>query len=67
MPLVFVAFGKPPSNGPRTIVRLVSNFGFLAYFIYSGFIADNLNAYFAQLEWSFILPDPAASSIDDAR
>src|SRR6516164_10695482 len=42
------------------IISLVSNFGFLAYFKYSGFITDNLNALFAHLGWSLKLPDPAA-------
>ncbi|MSQ95777.1 MAG: MBOAT family protein [Gemmataceae bacterium] len=36
------------------IISLVSNFGFLAYFKYSGFITENLNAAF-----SLGLPDPA--------
>src|SRR5882672_3583860 len=31
------------------IISLVSNFGFLAYFKYSGFITDNLNELIAQL------------------
>ena len=41
------------------IISLVSNFGFLAYFKYSGFITENVNALF---EWegnAFRLPDPA--------
>src|SRR5581483_5597916 len=42
------------------IISLVSNFGFLAYFKYSGFITDNCNLLFAQLGSSFQLPDPAA-------
>src|SRR5579864_994215 len=42
------------------IISLVSNFGFLAYFKYSGFITENLNALFAHLGYSFQLPDPAA-------
>jgi D-alanyl-lipoteichoic acid acyltransferase DltB (MBOAT superfamily) len=41
------------------IISLVSNFGFLGYFKYSGFITDNLNAMFAQMGSSFTLPDPA--------
>jgi D-alanyl-lipoteichoic acid acyltransferase DltB (MBOAT superfamily) len=41
------------------IISLVSNFGFLAYFKYSGFITDNLNALFAQLGYGFELPNPA--------
>src|SRR5438093_13120877 len=42
------------------IISLVSNFGFLGYFKYSGFITDNLNALFPQIGLSFQLPDPAA-------
>jgi alginate O-acetyltransferase complex protein AlgI len=41
------------------IISLVSNFGFLAYFKYSGFITENVNAL---LQWNGIewqLPDPA--------
>ena len=41
------------------IISLVSNFGFLGYFKYSGFITANINAF---LQWSgidFALPDPA--------
>ncbi|HYV40119.1 MAG TPA: MBOAT family O-acyltransferase [Gemmataceae bacterium] len=42
------------------IISLVSNFGFLGYFKYSGFITDNLNALLAQWGLDFKLPDPAA-------
>ncbi len=42
------------------IISLVSNFGFLAYFKYSGFITENINALFAQIDLSFRLKDPAA-------
>ncbi|HKW86269.1 MAG TPA: MBOAT family O-acyltransferase [Nitrospiraceae bacterium] len=42
------------------IISLVSNFGFLGYFKYTGFITDNCNVLFAQLGFSFQLPDPAA-------
>src|SRR5262249_44016697 len=41
------------------IISLVSNFGFLAYFKYSGFITENLNALFLQMGSSFQLPNPA--------
>ena len=41
------------------IISLVSNFGFLAYFKYSGFITDNLNALLARAGFSYALPDPA--------
>src|SRR6266576_6489096 len=40
------------------IISLVSNFGFLAFFKYSGFITENLDALFAALGFSFKLPDP---------
>jgi alginate O-acetyltransferase complex protein AlgI len=41
------------------IISLVSNFGFLAYFKYSGFITDNVNALLLRMGFSFALPDPA--------
>ena len=31
------------------VISLVSNFGFLGYFKYSGFITENLNTFLAQL------------------
>jgi D-alanyl-lipoteichoic acid acyltransferase DltB (MBOAT superfamily) len=40
------------------IISLVSNFGFLAYFKYSGFITENLNALIGYCGWSFRVPDP---------
>jgi D-alanyl-lipoteichoic acid acyltransferase DltB (MBOAT superfamily) len=42
------------------VVSLVSNFGFLGYFKYSGFITENLNALLAQLGLLWKLPDPVA-------
>jgi alginate O-acetyltransferase complex protein AlgI len=47
-------------GGRRTwlIVSLVSNFGFLGYFKYSGFITENLNALLSALGLSLALPDP---------
>jgi D-alanyl-lipoteichoic acid acyltransferase DltB (MBOAT superfamily) len=42
------------------IISLVSNFGFLGYFKYSGFITDNLNALLQFAGSSFQLPDPVA-------
>src|SRR6185369_801782 len=42
------------------VISLVSNFGFLGYFKYSGFLTENFNALLAQLGASFALPDPAA-------
>jgi D-alanyl-lipoteichoic acid acyltransferase DltB (MBOAT superfamily) len=41
------------------IISLVSNFGFLGYFKYSGFITDNINAMLAAWGFDFVLPDPA--------
>jgi alginate O-acetyltransferase complex protein AlgI len=40
------------------IISLVSNFGFLGYFKYSGFLTENLNALLVGLGSSFQLPDP---------
>src|SRR6516225_9402009 len=42
------------------IISLVSNFGFLGYFKYSGFITDNVNALLYQLGSSLRLPDPVS-------
>src|SRR5262245_25938744 len=39
------------------IISLVSNFGFLAYFKYSGFITENINHLLRYLGASFQLPD----------
>ena len=41
------------------IISLVSNFGFLGYFKYSGFITDNLNTSCSVLGLLLQLPDPA--------
>src|SRR5205807_1890298 len=41
------------------VISLVSNFGFLGYFKYSGFITDNLNVLLASLHAPFSLPNPA--------
>ena len=40
------------------IISLVSNFGFLAYFKYSGFVTANLNWLFANFGVGFEFPDP---------
>jgi D-alanyl-lipoteichoic acid acyltransferase DltB (MBOAT superfamily) len=40
------------------VISLVSNFGFLAFFKYSGFITENVNALLAGLGSSFRLGDP---------
>src|SRR5437868_12032308 len=42
------------------IISLVSNFGFLGYFKYSGFITENLNNCLEYLGLALRLPDPAA-------
>jgi D-alanyl-lipoteichoic acid acyltransferase DltB (MBOAT superfamily) len=42
------------------IISLVSNFGFLAFFKYSGFLTENINWAFTQLHWGVRLPDPVA-------
>jgi D-alanyl-lipoteichoic acid acyltransferase DltB (MBOAT superfamily) len=42
------------------IVSLVSNFGFLGYFKYSGFITENVNEFLAWMGLSLSLPDPIA-------
>lgn len=42
------------------IVSLVSNFGFLGYFKYSGFITENLNTFLQQFGISWQLADPVA-------
>src|SRR5207237_5116589 len=42
------------------IISLVSNFGFLAYFKYSGFITENVNALLEQFGCYFPLPTPDA-------
>jgi D-alanyl-lipoteichoic acid acyltransferase DltB (MBOAT superfamily) len=42
------------------IISLVSNFGFLGYFKYSGFITDNLNTFLEHLGVYWKLADPVA-------
>jgi D-alanyl-lipoteichoic acid acyltransferase DltB (MBOAT superfamily) len=42
------------------IISLVSNFGFLGYFKYSGFLTANLNALLLRIGSSFVLPNPVA-------
>ena len=41
------------------VISLVSNFGFLGYFKYSGFITENLNVFLAHLGLAAQLPDPS--------
>ena len=52
-------------SGPRgrklwLIISLVSNFGFLGYFKYSGFLTANINALLAHFALPLALPDPVA-------
>ena len=52
-------------SGPRgrklwLIISLVSNFGFLGYFKYSGFLTANINALLAHFGMGLQLPDPVA-------
>jgi D-alanyl-lipoteichoic acid acyltransferase DltB (MBOAT superfamily) len=42
------------------VISLVSNFGFLGYFKYSGFITENLNTFLAHFGLSSLLPNPVA-------
>jgi D-alanyl-lipoteichoic acid acyltransferase DltB (MBOAT superfamily) len=42
------------------IISLVSNFGFLGYFKYSGFLTENLNSFLAYLGLAYSLPEPVA-------
>ncbi|MBI3857915.1 MAG: MBOAT family protein [Planctomycetes bacterium] len=42
------------------VISLVSNFGFLAFFKYSGFITENLNWVLAHVKLPLQLPDPVA-------
>jgi alginate O-acetyltransferase complex protein AlgI len=42
------------------VISLVSNFGFLGYFKYSGFITENLNTFLAHLGLAAKLPDAIA-------
>jgi alginate O-acetyltransferase complex protein AlgI len=52
-------------RSPRTrtfwlVVSLVSNFGFLGYFKYSGFITENINTFLGHFGFSPLLPNPVA-------
>jgi D-alanyl-lipoteichoic acid acyltransferase DltB (MBOAT superfamily) len=42
------------------IISLVSNFGFLGYFKYSGFMTESLNAFLRDIGTSWQLPNPVA-------
>src|SRR5262245_10371303 len=61
--LMVLLMERSRSKGTRRlwlIISLVSNFGFLGYFKYSGFITENLNALLARLGSPWILPNPVA-------
>jgi D-alanyl-lipoteichoic acid acyltransferase DltB (MBOAT superfamily) len=47
-------------KGLWLVISLVSNFGFLGYFKYSGFVTENVNALLAHFGAYFRLPDPVA-------
>jgi alginate O-acetyltransferase complex protein AlgI len=52
-------------RGPRArtfwlVVSLVSNFGFLGYFKYSGFITENINTFLLRCGLSAMLPNPVS-------
>ena len=57
--MVLLMDRKPSTRKLWLIISLVSNFGFLAYFKYSGFISENLNWLLANFGAAFQLPDPA--------
>src|SRR6516162_2411548 len=42
------------------VISLVSNFGFLGYFKYSGFITENVNTFLAHFGISPLVPNPVA-------
>src|SRR5215831_19331333 len=42
------------------VISLVSNFGFLGYFKYSGFLTENFNTFLAHFGFSAFLPNPVA-------
>jgi alginate O-acetyltransferase complex protein AlgI len=59
--LMVLFMERSSSQGKRKlwlIISLVSNFGFLAYFKYSGFITENVNWLLAHLGTAAHLPDP---------
>lgn len=61
MMVVFMERSATPAKRKLwLIISLVSNFGFLAFFKYSYFLTDNLNALFAQMHVPLHLPDPVA-------
>jgi D-alanyl-lipoteichoic acid acyltransferase DltB (MBOAT superfamily) len=51
---------RPRARTAWLVISLVSNFGFLGYFKYSGFLTENLNSILAHLDLSARLPDPVA-------
>src|SRR5271166_2758360 len=52
--------GSPRGRKLWLIISLVSNFGFLGYFKYSGFLTANINALLTHFGLDFQLPDPVA-------
>ena len=61
--LMVIFMEKSPTQNRRRlwlIISLVSNFGFLGYFKYSGFLTENFNALLGSLGLAFQLPDPVS-------
>jgi D-alanyl-lipoteichoic acid acyltransferase DltB (MBOAT superfamily) len=61
--LMVVLMERSQSQRKRTawlVISLVSNFGFLGYFKYSGFLTENINTFLAHLGLAGRLPDPIA-------
>ena len=59
--LMVILMEQSPTQRRRwlwLIISLVSNFGFLGYFKYSGFITENLNALLGAIGMACRLPDP---------
>jgi D-alanyl-lipoteichoic acid acyltransferase DltB (MBOAT superfamily) len=60
MVLLMERSGSQRARTMWLVISLVSNFGFLGYFKYSGFITDNLNALLSGIGLALALPDPVA-------
>src|SRR6516165_4502974 len=61
--LMVVLMEQSRSRRMRTfwlVISLVSNFGFLGYFKYSGFLTENINTFLAHLGLAARLPNPIA-------
>jgi alginate O-acetyltransferase complex protein AlgI len=56
--MVLLMVHNPRRRKLWLIISLVSNFGFLGYFKYSGFLTDNINALLAHLGLAFQLVPP---------